>query len=296
VVPGLCTVPTVYWSNFISEYRISDNLTHEKYFAMVYNWTDEIKQEKLSRVTDHLMRNLLSLLLNKDPKARPDTEHVLSHPFLTGGAFSRFQGDERKWDIYLSYRVESDLIHATDLYEALTQRGLHVWWDRKCLQSGQIWEEGFCAGLVTSRYLVCLMSRGAIKHPTVDSYNFETLTVGSRCDNVLLEWRLGLELKERGMIDGIFPVMIGDTGPDGRYSDYFKSGCSPNAPDIVVESVEAKLKEYLNQEGLGLPYRDNMSVRLILNTILGNQGGFFTGNSQTCILAVIDSVTEMVQR
>ena len=98
------------------------------------------------------------------------------------------------------------------------------------------------------------------------------------------------------MIEGVFPVMIGDLGPDGEYSDYFKSGCNPTAPDIVVESVEAKLKEYLNQEGLGLPYRDNMSVRLILNTILGNQGGFFTGNSQTCILAVIDSVTEMVQR
>ena len=85
----LCTGVTLFLST------VSDNLTHEKYFAMVYNWTDEIKQEKLSRVTDHLMRNLLSLLLNKDPK-----EHVLSHPFLTGGAFSRFQGDERKWDIY----------------------------------------------------------------------------------------------------------------------------------------------------------------------------------------------------
>jgi len=42
--------------------------------------------------------------------------------------------------------------------------------------------------------------------------------------------------------------------------------------------------------------RDNMSVRIVLSTILANQGGFFSGNSQTCLLAVIASVTEMVQR
>jgi len=244
----LCTGATLFLST------VSDNLSRENFFSEVFNCTEDSKQEKLSIVTNHLARNLLSLLLNKDPKARLDADHVLSHPFLTGGSFSRLQGEEPEWDIFLSYRVYSDLRHATVLYEALTQRGLHVWWDRKCLRPGQNWEEGFCSGLVSSRYLVCLMSRGAIKHPTLDSRNFETLGVESRCDNVLLEWRLALELKERGMIEGVFPVMIGDLGPDGEYSDYFKSGCNPTAPDIVVESVEAKLKEHLNREGLGRPY------------------------------------------
>ena len=286
----LCTEVTLFLST------VNDNLSHEKYFSLVYNWTEDTKQEKLSIVTDHLARNLLSLLLNKDPKARPDADHVLSHPFLTGGVFTRLPGEEPKWDVFLSYRVDSDLRHATELYEALTERGLHVWWDRKCLRPGQNWEEGFCSGLVSSRYLVCLMSRGAIEHPTMDSSNFEKLTVGSRCDNVLLEWRLGLELKERGMIEGIFPVMIGDMGPDGSYSDYFKSGCNPTAPDIVVESVEAKLKEHLSREGLGLPYTNRMPVRLILNTVLANQGGFFAGERKTFILVVVASVTDMVQR
>jgi len=280
----LCTGVTLFLST------IDDELAFENDKEVLYNWTDDVKQQKLSIVKNHLSKNLLSLLLNKNAKARPDASHVLGHPFLTGNVFSRLQGEEPKWDVFLSYRVDSDLRHAAELYEALIGKGIKVWWDRTCLRPGQNWEEGFCCGLVSSRNLVCLMSRGAIRNPTVDSSNFEKLTVGSKCDNVLLEWRLGLELKERGMIEGIFPVMIGDLEPDGNYTHYFKSGCNPNAPDIVVESVETKLKEHLNREGLGLPYTEDMSVRDILTTILSNQGGFYCGDHESFLPSVISAI------
>lgn len=36
----------------------------------------------------------------------------------------------------------SDSEHVGMLYKILTEKGLNVWWDKKCLKSGQPWEEG----------------------------------------------------------------------------------------------------------------------------------------------------------
>ena len=238
----LCTGVTLFLST------IHDELAFDKDRELLYDWTDEVTQQKLSIVKNNLAKNLLSLLLSKTPSARPDADRVLGHPFLTGNVFTRLQGEEPKFDVFLSYRVDSDLRHATDLYEALTDKGLKVWWDRKSLRPGQNWEEGFCCGLVSSRYMVCLMSRGAIKDPAVITRNFEKLTAASRCDNVLLEWRLALELKERGMIEGIFPLFIGDKRDDDEYLNYFSSGCNPNPPEVVVDELEINIGDH------GVPY------------------------------------------
>ena len=71
--------------------------------------------------------------------------------------------------------------------DALTEKGLMVWWDKKCLFPGQNWVVGFCSGLVSSRCLVCLLSRDAIKCSTRDWHNIEKLAEGCKCDIVLLE-------------------------------------------------------------------------------------------------------------
>ena len=159
---------------------------------------------------------------------------------------------------------------------------------------GQNWEVGFCSGLVSSLCLVCLLSRDAIKCPTRDWHNIEKLTEGSRCDNVLLEWRLALELKERGMIEGIFPVMIGDKDSSGNYSNYFKSACNPSPPDIVVNGLESKLHEHLGREGLGSPYIDRVTVKAICTAVLSNQGGFYAGNKENFFDSVVASICAMV--
>ena len=211
----LCTGTTLFQSN------VCDDLMFEKDVNDVWEWTEATRRSKLEQVKDYLARNLLSLLLMKNPRSRLDAAHVLSHPFLTGITGTRLQGGEPQWDVFLSYRVDSDSGHVEELYNELLERGLKPWWDKKCLLPGQNWEEGFCSGLVSSRCMVCLLSRGAVKNPTKPRNNFEFLQEDSKCDNVLLEWRLALELKERGMIEGIFPVMIGDKGPDGEYSNYF---------------------------------------------------------------------------
>jgi len=211
----LCTGATLFQAT------IEDNLVFvSKDMAVLYHWTEQTKREKLSIVTDNLARNLLSLLLNKNPAMRLDGEHVLSHPFLTGAHFCRLQGEEPEWDVFISYRVDSDSGHAEELYNALCQKGLKVWWDKRCLEPGQNWEEGFCSGPVDSSIILCLMSKFAINNPHESRWNFERLETSSYCDNVLLEWRLALELKARGMLYGIIPVMIGD--PVSRSSALFE--------------------------------------------------------------------------
>jgi serine/threonine protein kinase len=47
-------------------------------------WSETIKKSKLARIKNNLLRNLISLLLSKDPKKRPTIASVLRHPFLTG--------------------------------------------------------------------------------------------------------------------------------------------------------------------------------------------------------------------
>eukprot|EP01042_Synura_sphagnicola_P036298 gene36298-biopygen1040 len=274
--------------------NVSDQLIYEEDSRKLWEWTEATKRSKLDQVKNHLARNLVSLLLMKSPRSRLDADHVLSHPFLTGVIGSRLPGTEPMWDVFLSYRVDSDSSHVEDLYHALTGKGLKVWWDKKCLLPGQNWEEGFCSGLVSSRCLVCLLSRDAIKCPMRDWHNIEKLVEGSRCDNVLLEWRLALDLKERGMIEGIFPVMIGDKGIDGTYSNYFTSACNPSPPDIIVKSIENKLHEHLGREGLGSPYVDHLTVKSICTAILSNQGGFYVGKKEDFFDTIIESISSMV--
>jgi len=197
--------------------------------------------------------------------------HVLSHPFFTGHNVGRLPGEVAEFDVFLSYRVDSDSAHVNQLYDALVAKGVRVWWDKKCLKPGVSWEAGFCAGLVKSRCFVPLLSKAAIKD------RFEALTEDSRCDNVLLEYRLSIELIDRGLLERIYPIMIGDMDASGKYGNYFQ-GCHPNTPMIAVRAVEHKLAEHLEGQGLGLALRD-MTVRQVMDAITVNQGGFVQGTT-----------------
>ena len=274
---------------------ISDELVSEEDMKVLSDWTEETKRELRSRITNSSAKNLVSLLLNKDPSLRPDTDAVLKHPFMAGRPASRPAGVQPRWDIYLSYRARSDLGHAEELYEKLVGKGLSVWFDRRCLEPSRSWEEGFCAGLMSSRCMVCLLSRGAINCPVNDVQNFEKLNENSDCDNLLLEWRLGLELMDRGLVEGIFPVMIGDVELFGVYTDYFKSGCNPVPPNVVVGSIEMQLHLYLDREGLGLPYKEKLTVKRILTEVLARQGGFYRGARNVFLNVTVNSIYEMVE-
>ena len=230
----------------------------------------------------------------KDPSKRPDASHALVHPFLSGKRAARMIGEKAEHDIFLSYRVNSDFYHCKLVYEMLTEKGLRVWWDKVCLQPGVDWEEGFCEGLIKSRAFVALLSRAGLQ-------NFEGLTESSSCDNVLLEYRLALELQSFNLLEAVFPIMIGDSSGDGSdlractYTNYFGSGCSPNCPDVVVKSVEERLCEHLNNQGLGAPVGSSSTVKEVFQILTKHQGGFIQGDGRVAFSAVVDSIHCMMK-
>jgi hypothetical protein len=82
-------------------------------------------------------------------------------------------------------------------------------WDKKRLEPGTSWEDGFVNGLFQSCIFICVMSRDAINSSSSDNRNFTKLQKGSPCDNVLLEWRMALDLQKLGLLARIYPVGFG---------------------------------------------------------------------------------------
>ena len=160
---------------------------------LLFHWTNETKVAKLSQIENIKARSLLSMILFKDVSKRASLVRVLAHPFLSGKVVSRLAGEEPAFDVFISYRVDSDIEHVRILYESLTKDGWKVWWDKVCLKPGENWERGFCEGLTNCRNLICVMSRNSL-------INFAALKPDSRQDNVLLEYRLALELQELNYI------------------------------------------------------------------------------------------------
>ena len=164
----------------------------------------------------------------------------------------------------------------------LVEKNLRVWWDVKCLEPGVPWEKGFCEGLLKSRIFMPVLSRGAINTAGNARQNFSLLTAESHCDNVLLEYRLALELQQQGLVERIYPVCIGDasvnvTAGITSYAKYFdRPSCHPNlepVAGVVVKAVESKLAEHLEGVGLGSPMLEPLSVKKIVDLVTINQQG-----------------------
>lgn len=283
----ICTGSTLFLCS------IDDCISNQEDMLVLLGWNESVRQRKLEVISNKYARHLCSLLLHRDPKKRINADRVLSHPFLTGRSALRLAGERPLWHVFLSYRFDSDFAVAEKLYNALTQRGIHVWWDRM-LAPGKLWEEEVSKGLVGAASFVNIVSRKALRSDTSPWQNIENMHSNSRCDSLLLEYRLALELKERDLLQGIFPVMIGDEQPDGTFSNYFRSGCHPDAAsDVVVEALESKVKFLLDGEGLGSPYLDAMSVKSLVDTVLSNQGGFVEGDFQGALENVVSAIGRM---
>jgi serine/threonine protein kinase len=262
VMYELFTNETLFHGN-----SVSDNIDQDE-LPILAEWTDEIKFKKLLKVPNisvtndsnqpNYARNLLSLLLMKNPAARPRSiSHVLAHPlFHDGNKPGRLLGEPAKYDFFLSYRVSAalDANLLEGIYSVLKERGYRVFWDKLELHKGREWEKEFCEGLVCSHVFVPLLSQAAIKNLTNERANFEALREESACDNVLLEHRLALELKDRGYIKSILPLLIGQC-TEGVF-DKFKFDQLPAAsklPKVQVRALESKLKMHLDNHGLGTP-------------------------------------------
>ena len=203
--------------------------------------------------------------------------------------------------VFLSYRVATDKRLVGRIYRKLRAKGVNVWWDAVCLEPGKRWEDGFADGLFSSAVFVPVLSRAALTP-------FAGLMESSRCDNVLLEHRLALELLERGNLLRVYPVLVGSAAPPKLSrgnptmrrinADFFAEGglpeCTENAP---IASVEDKVLEHLTRKGhdaVRLTGAD-ASPKRVLRMITAHQGGFIRGSVEAALDKVVGDIAEMVR-
>lgn len=295
--------------NLVCDESFSDNL------RALATFDDALKGRKLGRIAEPLGRNLLAIMLEREAGKRASLARVLGHPFLTGRATQRLPGQPSLFDVFISYRVDSDAANAELLYGNLTKRGLRVWWDKKSLKAGESWKEGFISGLSQSRHFVCLLSRGAINHATKPWQNWASIAADSRCDNVLLEHRLAQELRLLGYLDKVFPVFVGDyvdastpgygrasdapgsaMATAGAYSPFFAApSCMPAAALCIVDAVEDELAAHMAQQGLGCPLsaEHERSPAGVLQAVAANQGIILEGTREEAWARASDEIASM---
>ena len=232
-------------------------------------------------------RGLLKLVLRREPGERASLQSIIEHPFFTGVETVRLLSEAAaEWDVFLSYRNDSDSGTAQLLYRLLKAKGLRVNLDSECLAAGLDWEVGFCDGLVKSRCFVPIQSRAAIES------RFAALNEASYCDNVLLEHRLAVELQRRGLLERVFPVLLGDATAGG-FAKYVFTRTASQSP---VDQVETKLREHLDRQGLGEPLETRPNVAQVLQSITKCQGGKVegTGTLESLLEGIADKVQGMV--
>jgi hypothetical protein len=213
--------------------------------------------------------------------------------------------DGKKWDIFLSYRVSTDQDLVKELYwllchrtvsDAGKERKLRVFWDRECLKTGERWEEGFADAICSCHLVVLVMSRKAF---VMDgTHNVTTLAEDSRCDNVLLEYNLALELTKLNNT-AIMPLFVGDKNDSDQYTHFFQTGCMPRLQDhVVVCQISEKVEDYLEHNaGVAreqLPKRQ--SVKDVLDRVTQFQGHFLQGNAYEAVKGAAQSICECTVR
>jgi hypothetical protein len=152
---------------------------------------------------------------------------------------------EEEYDIFISYRQASDTVHARLVYDCLSKiayeredgRRLNVFLDSVRLLGGLSWKEGFIDGLMCSKIMVPIVSKGCLEPMAkLDPANGQDW-----CDNVLLEWKLGLELvKTAGSpLTAIYPIMVGSEDPQtGKMLDFFGESAAVElsaAPSVATD-------------------------------------------------------------
>lgn len=236
----------------------------------LFSWGDEIKMQKLSRISDPIAANLISQMLTRDPTKRPTLERVLAHPFLSGrDKVVRLVGQRSIYDVFLACHKSIDRQIVEAIYNVLTERGLSVWVCNELSGPIRSSEDESCKALLNSSSFVCLL----------DGFQrFEKFVNDSPADSFLLQCRLALELREIGLLREILPIIFGDKMTfdeedlDEKYVEYVSK------PDSYsVESVEEVISQVLYSQALGRSILRNLSVRETVLKLTAHQPAMIEG-------------------
>jgi ankyrin repeat protein/serine/threonine protein kinase len=281
--------------------NLSDDSSVDDNLLLLHEWSDHVKQKKLNFIVDPLAKNLLSLMLMKSPEKRPSLQRILSHPFISGKEIARLPETPAQFDVFLSYRVNSDLSLVEEVYHRLIGKGFKVWWDKKCLPVGLDWKLGFCAGLMNSRSFLCVFSKNAINQKDNIRQNFSLLEENSECDNLFLEIRLAFELKRMGYLERMVPLFVGEYRDEiDSFREYDWKTDWPTGKEIIVKKIEDSLTEELERQSLGCSVlssgeKELLTVSGMMKEFAKCQGIFLVGKKEKALDKVADSVGDMIK-
>jgi ankyrin repeat protein/serine/threonine protein kinase len=281
--------------------NLSDDSSVDDNLLLLHEWSDHVKQKKLNFILDPLAKNLLSLMLMKNPEKRPSLQRILCHPFISGKEIARLPESPAQFDVFLSYRVNSDLSLVEEVYHRLIGKGFKVWWDKKCLPVGLDWKLGFCAGLMNSRSFLCVFSKNAIYQQDNFRQNFSLLEENSECDNLLLEIRLAFELKRMGYLERMVPLFVGEFRDEiDSFREFDFETDWPAGKEIVVKKLEDSVTEELDRQSLGCSLlssgeKDMLTVYGLMKEFRKCQGIFLVGRKEKVLIKVADSVGDMMK-
>lgn len=74
---------------------------------------------------------------------------------------NRFESPKERTDVFISYSRDNE-DDAEKLYDALTEKGLNVWYDRKNLAAGDQWLEKINTAIKTTKFCAVLMSNSML--------------------------------------------------------------------------------------------------------------------------------------
>ena len=200
-------------------------------------------------------------------------------------AIARAKPGER-FGMFISYRVWCDKIFAESLYKAASkcqlrsgrENRLKVYLDKMQMVDGQRFDVNFARGLANSQVFVPLVSANCLK-------NFVELGQTDKEDFVLTEWVMALELQQRGYVQAVFPIVVGEQRQDGTFSgsffeelrngrvswpasEGFHGAGSGEIPDVVSHESIAKAKEFLAKLDPPLQLTEELTVRAVVQKLL----------------------------
>ena len=173
---------------------------------------------------------------------------------------------------------------------------MEVWWDKCSLKDGQPWEDGFADGLCSSDIFVPIISQKALA-PCAN------LMRTSRCDNVLLEYQLAMEMRHRKRLSAIYPIFVGEKASvDGVkcdfYRNFFEGGGVPSCTDEAVSAIDQKLHEHVLRHFNGTPWLPGSARTIVatLTEICQYQGFMFNGMEDNVMNLVVDRLESLSQK
>jgi hypothetical protein len=244
-------------TDMLEEIR-SECMAQLEYFVAVHVPEAEDTLISLDRVRKTIGEGAMHLYIGKPGKGRKQQR-------LERAKFQLWcpPDVEDHYDIFISYRQTNesmnragDTVFARMLFDCLSKfvfgkegRRLKVFLDTKRLLGGLSWKQGFIDGLKKTTVFMPIVSKAALEPMSIGAGFNSTMDGNDWCDNVLLEWKLGLEMLEMEdhPLKAIFPIMVGSEDPTAAHKmcDFFAEAKMVKLAAGVSKKTDAELLRVL---------------------------------------------------